>query len=256
MSQEVADRLVPEAHELFDGTATQQAFVEIGDAFVHHFLIGRCHLKPQQSVLDIGSGNGQKARPLTRYLAPTGAYQGFDIVSEAIHWCQERYAPWPNFRFDFANLKSDWYNTDAIETAESYVFPCDTGSIDVAFMSSVATHLLPDALVNYLRESYRVLRPGGRLLVTFFLMSDERRGANHPLVQGRVFERIGWNLWSIDPKQPSRGVAYHEIFARGLFADAGFNVAEMTLGTWSGSEDVVGAYQDTILAVKPIAAEV
>lgn len=251
MNQHATDRLIPEVHELFDGTATQEAFTQIGDAFVRHYLIDRCYLKPEQTVLDIGSGNGQKARPLTRYLAPSGSYHGFDIVKEAIDWCKERYAPWPNFRFDFANLKSDWYNTDAIETAESYVFPCDTASIDVAFMSSVATHLLPEALGNYLRESYRVLKPGGRLLVTFFIMSDERRGVEHPPVQSRAFERIAWNLWSIDPQQPSRGVAYHETFARGLFADAGFNVAEMTLGTWSGLQDVVGAYQDTILAVKP-----
>jgi ubiquinone/menaquinone biosynthesis C-methylase UbiE len=245
------NNLIPEAGELFDGTITREAFMQIGEAFVNHYLIGRCHLKPYQAVLDIGSGNGSKARPLTRYLTTDGSYLGFDIVRNAIDWCRDRYRPWPNFRFEFANLKSDWYNSEGAVAADEYLFPCHDDSFDVAFMSSVATHLLPDALAHYLRESYRVLKPGGRLLVTFFLMSDERRGVPHPAIQGGHFERIAWNLWTIDLEKPSRGVAYHEVFARGLFEDAGFHVAEQTFGTWGGTDDVVGALQDTVLAVKP-----
>lgn len=241
--------LVPEPHELFDGTTTQKDFIVIGDRFVSHFLIGRCRLEPHHAILDIGSGNGQKARPLTRFLSPAGHYAGFDIVETAIDWCRERYAPWPNFRFDFADLKSDWYNKDAKLTSNEYVFPYENDSFDVAFMSSVATHLLPGALANYLQESFRVLKPGGRLLVTFLLMTDQARGA-HATVQGRMLQRIAWNLWTTDLDQPSRAVAYHETFARGLFADAGFKVAEVTFGAWSGGEDGLGAHQDTILAVK------
>lgn len=248
------DDLVPEPHELFDGTATKEAFVEIGENFVAHYIVGRCRLGPDHAVLDIGSGNGQKARPLTRYLSAQGRYAGFDVVKSGIDWCRERYASWPNFEFDFQELRSDWYNPEGRSAAQEFVFPYDDDSFDVVFLSSVATHMLPEELEHYLRESHRVMKRGGRFLATFFLMSNEALGAGvHLRIQDREFQRIATNLWTIDPERPRRGVAYSEAFARSLFARAGLRVAEFTFGTWSG-EDVVGALQDTILAVKPIQA--
>ena len=248
------DDLVPEPHELFDGTATKEAFVEIGENFVAHYLIGRCRLEPTHAVLDIGSGNGQKARPLTRYLSPQGRYAGFDIVKAGIDWCHQRYASWPNFQFDFQELRPDWYNPEGRSAAQEFVFPYGDESFDVVFMSSVATHMLPEELEHYLRESHRVMKRGGRFFATLFLMSDEALGASaHLRIQDREFQRIAANLWTIDPERPSRGVAYREAFARSLVARAGLRVAEITFGMWSGA-DVVGALQDTILAVKPIQA--
>ena len=37
-----------------------------------------------EHVLDIGSGNGQKARVLAGYLNSEGRYEGFDIVAKVI----------------------------------------------------------------------------------------------------------------------------------------------------------------------------
>jgi hypothetical protein len=130
MNQHATDRLIPEVHELFDGTATREAFTQIGDAFVRHYLVDRCYLKPEPTVLYIGSGNGQKARPLTRYLSPSGSYRGFDIVKEAIDWCKNSYASMAQFRFDFAKV----YFTQAQQLRSGRAF--DIAHLSVPLLTS------------------------------------------------------------------------------------------------------------------------
>ena len=44
-------------------------------------------LKPEHRVLDIGSGIGRVAIPLTEYLNEKGSYEGFDVVELGVNWC-------------------------------------------------------------------------------------------------------------------------------------------------------------------------
>jgi SAM-dependent methyltransferase len=94
--------LVPPEELLFDGTLTQEDFRHAGPAFVKLFLVERAMLKPHERVLDVGCGNGQKARPLVNYLTEQGSYDGFDVVRKGIEWCAERYRKFPDFRFQIA----------------------------------------------------------------------------------------------------------------------------------------------------------
>ena len=246
------DSLVPPDHLLFDGTGSREAFINGGPGFLWNCLVARASLKPDDAVLDIGSGNGKHARVLSQYLSSKGSYVGFDIVREGIEWCQERYARFPNFKFDFADVRSDWYSADAPILAEKYVFPYADQTFDVAFAASLFTHLEPAAASNYFLQAARVLKPGGRLLLTCFLV-NEFNGARHALdVQDRQFARVSSTHHVIDPESPSRGVAYDENAIRGMVQRAGFVVSEITFGTWSNGIDVLGAMQDAIVAVKPL----
>lgn len=246
----IFDDLVPPAAMLHDGSSSIEDFAKGGPGFLHNYLVVRAGLRKEHSVLDIGSGNGKLARVLAEYLT-SGRYVGFDIVRDTVLWCQERYARFSNFEFFHADIYSDWYNLGSSLKAENYVFPASDCTFDIAFASSLFTHLLPDETAQYLRESYRVLKPGGRLLLTCFIINPFNRYGQH-LVQGRRFSLASPQHFVIDRAAPSRGVAYDEASIRSLVHDAGFRIAEVSFGRWSNGIDVIGAFQDVIVAVKPL----
>jgi len=144
-------------------------FKRIGEELVA--LLIRHGLQPEHRLLDIGCGVGRVALPLTRYLTG-GTYDGFDIVRRWIRWCRRNItSAHPNFRFTHANVYNSHYNRRGVP-ASQYRFPYDDASFDFVFATSVFTHLDPAAARNYLHEAQRVLRPGGTLLATFFLVDE------------------------------------------------------------------------------------
>lgn len=245
------ENLIPPSDLLFDGSAGPEEFVKLGEGFLWNLLVARARLKPNHAILDVGSGNGQKARPLARYLDQEGRYYGFDVVEEGVNWCKQRYAQFENFRFDFANVKNDWYSDSSQTRDYDYVFPYEDETIDVAFMASVATHLLPAGLGNYLRQSFRVIRKGGCLLMTCFLINEINKGLHRMKVQGETFDRYSEECYVLDKSHPSRGVAYSELYLRQLCNEIGFITSEMTFGIWSNGIDRLSCLQDTMILVKP-----
>lgn len=243
------DDLVPPAELIFDGGDRANFIASAHGAFLWNVLAPRCGLKPDSAVLDIGFGNGRHARVLTRYLEPAGRYAGFDIVRPAVEWCQRAYAPLPNFRFDYANIRSDWYNPEGPVIAAEYVFPYGDGEFDVAFATSLFTHLDPAESANYLRETARVLRPGGRFAFSAFLAREGRHQRDD--IQDRRFTRASATHHLIDHDNPSRGVAHDEDAFRAAIEAAGLVVAEINFGKWANAADHMGGFQDLIIAVKP-----
>lgn len=243
-------KLIPPARELFDGAATVEQFVELGEGFVHEYLIKRARLQPHEHVLDVGSGNGQKARVLARHLT-AGSYCGVDIVRRGVEWCQRAYVDFPNFRFVFADdLYSSHYNPDGKTPAAQYRFPFADQSFDLIFLASVFTHLMPDELENYLSEIARLLRPEGRCLATAFAMNGENMEsvrAGTTAVQFPV-DRGFYRLRSVT--DPSSAVAYDETWLRASVRRSGLRICEMTFGRWAGEADSLHALQDAFLAVK------
>jgi SAM-dependent methyltransferase len=242
-------QLVPPTELLINGDGDREGFVNDGPPFLWNALVPRAHLKPNNAVLDIGSGDGKYARVLAEYLSPEGKYRGFDVLPEVVKWCQESYRTFPNFGFDLAEVHSDWYLPDCSVRPEEYCFIYGDDEFDVAFAVSLFTHLEPRAAQNYFNETFRVLKSGGRLLLTCFLLGPD---TTHALdVQGRTFEPSSDIHSLIDPDFPSRGVAYREEAMRQMLQHSGFIVSEMTFGTWSKGKDLLGAFQDTIYALKP-----
>src|SRR5688500_2548525 len=85
-------------------------YKEVGDEFLRH-LIQLCELKPHDAVLDIGSGSGRIAVPLTRYMSHEGMYRGFDVSVEGIKWCRENITSrFRNFEFEAADINNGTYN--------------------------------------------------------------------------------------------------------------------------------------------------
>jgi len=221
----------------------------VGEEFFRYF-VDLCELKPDDRVLDVGSGTGRVARPLTRYLKG-GSYDGIDIVAPSVQWCQRTYASrYPNFRFHFADIYNKAYNPDGKCKATEYHLPFETSSFDFVFLTSVFTHMLPQDMEHYLSEVVRVLEPGKRCLITYFLINPAARklideGFSHYSFK---YELLGCRVESADT--PEAVVAYNESAVRALYAKCGLNITEPVLyGTWCKKRDGL-SWQDMIIATK------
>ena len=147
-------------------------FKKVGAEFLEHFQkVGG--LKPSDSVLDIGSGIGRIALPLTTYLNDDANYFGYDIDKRGVTWCQKNITPkHPNFHFDYVDIYNKYYNKKGSIKSEEFVFPYADESFDFIFATSVFTHMLPAEVRQYFKEIRRVLKKDGTLFITFFSIDE------------------------------------------------------------------------------------
>lgn len=191
-------------------------------------MLARNGMHPDHRVLDIGCGVGRVALPLTRRLSERGSYEGIDIVKRWVRWCTRRITPaHPNFRFTHANVYNSHYNRSGVPAAQ-YRFPYPDAHFDFAFATSVFTHLDPDSARNYLREAHRVLKPGGKLVATFFLLDD---AIAKPAVDFRV-DRGDHRL--LDANDPDWGIAFRADALDGLLPPASWSARTIERGAWRG----------------------
>lgn len=192
------------------------------------------------------------AVPLTGYLSPTGGYRGFDIMPEYMRWCRRAITPrFANFHFEHADIFNREYNPSGQLKGQEFRFPYPDGTFDFAFATSVFTHLMPPDVAHYLRETARVLRPGGRCLLTFFLIDAE---ADWALREGRsgVPLRPSNEVWrTTNPTTPEECIAYRLDFVLAEVKAAGLVVREpIRFGGWSGRPSGFDG-QDILLLDKP-----
>src|SRR5262249_22985784 len=152
--------------------------------------------------------------------------------------CQQHITPaFPHFQFTHADVFHPAYNPRGRIPGRDCIFPCKDASFDFVFLTSVFTHLLPAEVARYLGQVQRVLRPGGRLLATFFLLNRETRAF---MLQERslyCFDRPGPGFWAASTHCPEAAVAYEEVDIRRMLGDSGLRVCEPVYhGSWAGSQ--------------------
>jgi ubiquinone/menaquinone biosynthesis C-methylase UbiE len=224
--------------------------VEIGEEHLRYFL-DQAELGPDERVLDVGCGIGRMSLPLTRYLSSKGEYYGFDPNPDGIEWCTRHISSrFPNFHFCFADVRNDFYNPRGKFDPENFRFPYDDNFFDFIFATSVFTHLFPDALKNYFSEMSRVLRPGGRSFVTYFLMNRESVAMMAGSQTGLKFTHELNGCWTAFPDAPEAGLAYGEDEIRALHQPGSVRIAKLSHGYWCGRQSEYGGYQDLIIACK------
>ncbi|HEY5180141.1 MAG TPA: class I SAM-dependent methyltransferase [Dermatophilaceae bacterium] len=144
-------------------------FVRTGD-YLTGSLVKYAGLTPKSRVLEIGSGAGRIPYSLKGILLSSGCYTGLDVDSVSVHACQaSQTLTSAGFTFVHADLHSDLYNDGGSGNAATYSLPFDDGTFDVVYLESVFTHLTGEECANYAKEILRVLKAGGRAVVSGFL---------------------------------------------------------------------------------------
>lgn len=225
-------------HNVGDGE-----FAAVGAQLLRN-LQDHAGLQPTDQVLDIGCGNGRVAAQLAPLLADGGAYVGFDISRDAIRDCRRRFAGAAHMRFEHLDVWNGEYNASGKLAEDDVVFPAPDRSVEVAFATSVFTHMRMPAVRRYLAEAARVLKPDGRFAFTAFALESGRD-------RSEVFDFRPFDATSrvIDPHYPERAIGHDRAALELAIAEAGLTLAGCWRGAWSPPAEYDGG-QDLFVAVK------
>jgi SAM-dependent methyltransferase len=225
-----------------DGSRSAREFLTVGRE-VFQWLVEVEGLRPAHRFLDVGCGIGRMAVPLTAYLGESG-YHGLEISAEKVAYCRRTVGrKRPDFAFHHADVFNKYYNPGGRVQASEYRFPFDDGSFDFVFLSSVFTHMLPADMEHYLAEIARVLGPGGRCAISYWL-ADEKKGP--------PYHSISADCEILSPEEPEHGVAYREGFVTELYRQHGLRIERLSRGADRRRPDShPSRRQDLIVAVKP-----
>lgn len=105
-------------------------------------------LKPGMHVLDVGSGPGHQAFEMAQVVGSEGHVEGVDSAEGSVDTGTRRCSGFDNVNFTLG---------------DAYNLPYDTSTFDVAMSSQVFEYL--DDIPKALGEMFRVLKPGGRVLL-------------------------------------------------------------------------------------------
>lgn len=100
-------------------------------------------LSKDARVLDVGSGTGTNLR----LLGELGFinFSGVDMSESSVHFCAQK-------------------GLGTVELGDACALPCDDGSVDLVVATDIVEHVDDDSAA--LREILRVLKPGGRAILT------------------------------------------------------------------------------------------
>jgi SAM-dependent methyltransferase len=204
-------------------------------------------LRPEgaMKMLDIGCGIGRLYLAMKPQMGASDTYTGLDVMPDAIDVCRKAYGDDPRTSFVHLPVHNATYASDA--GAERTAWPFDDSSFNFASALSVWTHFSEDDFFFYLKELGRVLEPGGKAMITFFIM-DEHYDAT---LAGRTSATSAYypqpeEMWKYDvpaygsdefftikaAKVPEDAIGVRKSAFDRAVAEAGLSIAEYIPGYW------------------------
>ena len=244
------EELVPPLRLMFDGPRNIEIFKKSGDEFLKYYK-DLCDFKPEQNILDVGSGIGRKTIPLIRYINKNGRYNGLDISKIGINWCKNNISTkHENFVFKHIDVHNKIYNPNGRILASDLIFPYDSNCFDLVVANSLFTHMLPKDINNYLKEISRVLKYGGKCFCTFFLLEKKLFNTFIPNSSSPNFQYKYNNYRTNNKRAHEDAVCYPENFIFNLLETNNLIVVEpINYGAWNNGDNAL-TFQDIIIANK------
>ncbi len=194
-----------------DPTATEDTLGRLGGnggVTLHHSLVSWASLVPQERVLDIGCGAGAAAREAAAVVGPDGSVIAIDACVEAISAARERTPS--GLGIDYRVMRAERLTGIPDRTVD-------------CVLASLVLEQIADLEV-LMRELWRVLRPGGRIIasVTDF---DQFRAADAAFY-GAAVAVVAWHARGAVAGRGVRATIPRDARDRRAFEHAGFRGIE------------------------------
>jgi ubiquinone/menaquinone biosynthesis C-methylase UbiE len=114
--------------------------------------------KPE--ILYVGVGGGMELLQFAYFSRQKAGVIGVDVVDEMINACKQNLIE--------AQTLNPWFNADFVEVkkGDALNLPVEDNTIDVAAQNCLFNIFKKDDLIQALKEMYRVLKPGGKLVLS------------------------------------------------------------------------------------------
>lgn len=248
------DPRVPPLRHQYDGPRGYEIFAQNGQEALR-FYQDVVAIQSDSTMLDIGSGIGRKTLPLLDVLGSRALYVGIDIDQRGVRWCSRNITPrHPRFVFFHFDIYNKFYNPGGRVRPSQVVLPFP-GGFDLVALWSVFTHMYPADIAHYLAEIARVLKPGGLVVASYYVMSERaKQQINSGATRERITHRVGEHAWTYNPNIPEELIAVEEPWLRGAYQDAGLSIERAMFGGWSNNPVPAGFaglnWQDIVVATK------
>ncbi|MEM6583149.1 MAG: class I SAM-dependent methyltransferase [Pseudomonadota bacterium] len=208
------------------------------------------------TILDVGCGTGLLAIASQPFVQNTGRYIGIDVDSDAINFCNRHYRE-GNFEFLHLNTENAFYAPG--QQKEQLAWPVVDETADMVTALSVWTHFTPRDAHFYFNEVSRVLKPGGKAIITFFVLDalyfdgvaarTDEAGTFHTLPQNRwIFDQVcrdsGEFFYPTWVDVPEQAIAVTNAGLQKLVQNASLTLLARHLGNW---KEVPGLFFQDIL---------
>lgn len=209
-------------------------------------------VQPSEKILDIGSGIGRMAIPFISYLSEEGEYHGFDIDRRGVNWCQSNIsgARYPNFHFAHVDLFNKYYNQKGQLDSATFQFPYNNESFDFIFATSVFTHMLTHEVQHYLYEISRVMKAGGRAMVTFFVLDElAKKAVDEKKATANLVHAFDEHSYYSHKNVPEAEIGFTLDWIEQAAGHAGLRIEKILYGSWSTRPNPL-SYQDILILRK------
>jgi len=229
-----------------------------GGDLQRNWLVEYAQLQPSSHLLDIGCGDGRLASALGEFFT-TGTYKTFEVQQRYVDSLRATIGRKnPRFEFAHADLWHAYYNPRGRHKTTAYLFPYKDNEFDVVFLNSIFTHFTPPEIEHYLSEIYRVLRPTGTMMATYFIANAESialdaKGLSSQDLRGdrpRVLNHSFENYWTKDDRLQETLVALNEAWLRQTYRQRKMEILSIVYGTWCGRDGEIEASQDIVISRK------